>query len=265
MIEEREPETPPASADSPAAGSATPGRPMAEYDLAYRDVFWADRDYEDRCDRIALRALLPAQGDRLIEVGAGFGRLADEYDGFREVTLFDPSTPLLQAAAERLGIDPRFRFVAGDAHRLPFEDGSFDTVVCVRVVHNLADPGQVFREFARVLSPGATLVLEFANKRHLKAILRWAARRQQWSPFTPEAHEYLPLHFDRSPGRDPQTCSRSRVCTSRGPGPRRCSGLPALRRRVSSATLAAIEGPLQAPLGVLALGPSMYLRARRPR
>ena len=260
MIEERESPAAPAPAGTPAA----PDRPIAEYDLAYRDVFWADRDYEDRCDRIALRALLPAQGDRLIEVGAGFGRLADEYDGYREVTLFDPSTSLLQAAAERLGVDPRIRFVAGDAHRLPFEDGSFDTLVCVRVVHNLADPGQVFREFARVLSPGGTLVLEFANKRHLKAILRWATRRQQWSPFTPEPHEYLPLHFDRSPDqiRDLLEAAGLHVTRTRTASLFR---LPALRRRVSSATLAAIEGPLQAPLGVLALGPSMYLRARRPR
>ena len=110
--------------DETATIAAAPQRPIAEYDLAYRDVFWADRDYEDRCDRIALRALLPPTGDRLIEVGAGFGRLADEYQFFREVTLFDPSAPLLRAAAERLGTDSRFRFVAGDAHRLPFEDGS---------------------------------------------------------------------------------------------------------------------------------------------
>ena len=27
---------------------AVPERPIAEYDLKYRDVFWADRDYEDR-------------------------------------------------------------------------------------------------------------------------------------------------------------------------------------------------------------------------
>jgi ubiquinone/menaquinone biosynthesis C-methylase UbiE len=197
-------------------------------------------------------------------VGAGFGRLADEYDYFREVTLFDPSMPLLRAAAERLGTDSRFRFVAGDAHRLPFEDASFEVVVCVRVVHNLADPGQVFREFARVLRPGGTLVLEFANKRHLKSVLRWATRRQRWSPFTPEAHEYLPLHFDRSPGEIRALLEDAGLHVTRT---RTASlfRLPVLRRLASPSTLAAIERPLQAPLGVLALGPSMYLRARRSR
>ena len=246
---------------SEAAAERATG-PIAEYDLKYRDVFWADRDYEDRCDRIALRALLPETGDRLVEVGAGFGRLADEYEGYRAVTLFDPSASLLEAARERLGVDPRFTFVAGDAHHLPFEDGSFDTVVCVRVVHNLADPGQVFREFARILKPNGVLVLEFANKRHLKSILRWVTRRQRWSPFSRAAHEYLPLHFDRSPAeiRDLLEAAGFHITRTRTASLFR---LPALRRRVSSGTLAAIERPLQAPLGVLAVGPSVYLRARR--
>ncbi|MBM4409316.1 MAG: methyltransferase domain-containing protein [Chloroflexi bacterium] len=241
---------------------AAPERPIAEYDLRYRDVFWADRDYEDRCDRIAIRALLPPAGDRLIEVGAGFGRLADEYGGYRSITLFDPSVSLLDAARERLGVDPKYLFVAGDAHQLPFEDGSFDAVVCVRVVHNLADPGQVFREFARVLKPGGVLVMEFANKRHLKSILRWATRRQRWSPFNRQAHEYLPLHWDRSPAeiRDLLETAGLRITRTRTASLFR---LPALRRRVSSGTLSAIERPLQAPLGLLAVGPSVFLRARR--
>src|ERR1035437_4407732 len=59
-----------------------PDRPGAEpptYDLSYRDAFWASRAYEDLCDRLALRALLPATGEQLLPLGAGFGRLTDEY------------------------------------------------------------------------------------------------------------------------------------------------------------------------------------------
>ena len=39
----------------------------------YRSDFWEDanRDYEDRVERIALRRLLPGGGRRLLEVGAG--------------------------------------------------------------------------------------------------------------------------------------------------------------------------------------------------
>lgn len=47
----------------------------------YRADFWEGRgrDYEDRVERIALRRLLRVRGRRLLEVGAGFGRLTNEY------------------------------------------------------------------------------------------------------------------------------------------------------------------------------------------
>ena len=58
----------------------------------YRTAFWGgrDREYEDAAERIALGRLLPPSGGRLIEIGAGFGRLADLYAGYREVVLLDP-------------------------------------------------------------------------------------------------------------------------------------------------------------------------------
>ncbi|NJO83820.1 MAG: hypothetical protein HC828_14170 [Blastochloris sp.] len=44
----------------------------------YRTEFWEGRgrEYEDQVERIALRRLLPPEGGRrLLEIGAGFGRL----------------------------------------------------------------------------------------------------------------------------------------------------------------------------------------------
>jgi ubiquinone/menaquinone biosynthesis C-methylase UbiE len=231
-------------------------------DLRYRDVFWATRDYEDRCDRMAIRALLPPQGGCLVEVGAGYGRLADEYRGYREIVLFDASEAHVEAAREQFRDDPRVRVEQGDAYALPFDDGSFDAVVCVRVVHHLEQPAAVFAEFARVLRPGGVLVLEFANKRNLKAILKYAVRRQSWSPFTTDPHEYLPLHFDRHPLDVRRTLRRAglRVDAVRAVSLFR---LPILRDRVPAGWLAAAERPLQAPLGSVTPGPSVYLRARK--
>jgi hypothetical protein len=104
--------------------------------------------------------------------------------------------------------------------------------------------------------------MEFANKRHLKAIARWAVRRQRWSPFSEEAHEYLPLHFDRSP----QEIKRLVRAAGFRIGALRAVSLfrlGALTSRFSPSVLAALERPLQAPLGPLAIGPSVYLRAIR--
>ena len=177
-----------------------PRNTLATYeDLGYRDVFWATRTYEDACDRIALRALLPPAGGRLIEVGAGFGRLANEYGGYGEVVLLDSSDVHVAAAIDALGSDPRIHVTLGDALALPFPDGYFDTVVCVRVLHHFADPAPVVAELGRVVRDGGTLVLEYANKRNLKSIARRLFGRQDWSPFEPGAVEYKPFHHDHAP------------------------------------------------------------------
>jgi hypothetical protein len=52
----------------------------------------------------------------------------------------------------------------------------------------------------QVLQPEAVFILEFANKRNLKSMLRYALRRQSWSPFSPEPVEFAPLNFDFHPG-----------------------------------------------------------------
>ncbi|MDA8202718.1 MAG: methyltransferase domain-containing protein [Chloroflexi bacterium] len=250
-----------ATVDGPA--NRAPAHEIPRYDdLRYRDVFWAAREYEDRCDRAAIRALLPLVGERLIEVGAGYGRLADEYRGFREIVLFDASAVHVDAAREEFRNDPQVRVEHGDAYALPFADGTFDAVVCVRVVHHLEHPEAVFAEFARVLRPGGVLVLEFANKRNLKAILKRALRRQAWSPFTTEPHEYLPLHFDRHPLDVRRMLRRVglRVEATRTVSLFR---LPMLRGRVPARWLAALERPLQGPLGAVTPGPSVFVRARK--
>ena len=71
----------------------------------YRTDFWEgqDREYEDLAERIALRKLLPPDGDLLMEVGAGFGRLANLYDGYINVPLIVPQ-PLLSLAEHGFGI-----------------------------------------------------------------------------------------------------------------------------------------------------------------
>ena len=93
----------------------------------------------------------------------------------------------------------RFRFVAADLYALPFVDGLFDTATMVRVMHHVADVPAALAGIAAMLKPGATFVLEFANKRNLKAILRYLARRQAWSPFEPEPVEFVKLNFDFHP------------------------------------------------------------------
>jgi ubiquinone/menaquinone biosynthesis C-methylase UbiE len=238
-------------------------QPLATYeDLGYRDVFWAARTYEDACDRIALRALLPSSGARLIEVGAGFGRLADEYAGYDNVVLLDSSEVHVAAANETLGGNPRFVVQLGDALALPFPADTFDVAVCVRVLHHFSDPRPIIAELGRIVRPGGVLVVEYANKRNLKSIARRLTGRQSWSPFALGSVAYKPHHYDHAP----VSVRRSLLAAGFSIERMRAASLfrlPRLSRRVSPALLARFERALQEPLGSITPGPSVFVLARK--
>jgi ubiquinone/menaquinone biosynthesis C-methylase UbiE len=181
-------------------------RPICDYEgSAYRTEFWGQgRAYEDGAERVALRHLLPPAGRRLIEIGAGYGRLADLYGGYDEVVLFDYALSQLRQAqalwgAAGPGGRPRYVYVAGDFYKLPFAPGLFDTLTAVRTIHHAADAPALLQGVARILAPGGAFVLEFANKRNVKAILRYLVRRQDWSPFAWEPVEFVELNLNFHP------------------------------------------------------------------
>jgi hypothetical protein len=162
----------------------------------YKTRFWqnANRAYEDAVERVAMRRLLPPAGKRIAEFGAGFGRLADLYAGYDEVILVDYSRTLLQEAMQTWGGDPRFKFVAANLYALPFAPGALSAASMIRVIH----AGRITRLLS-ALGNGATFVMEFANKRNLKAMARYAIRKQNWSPYAPEPVEFVKLNFDFHP------------------------------------------------------------------
>jgi SAM-dependent methyltransferase len=181
-------------------------RPVCDYEGSrYRTEFWTPaREYEDRAERSALQKLVPRRGGRLIEVGAGAGRLSDLYLGYDQVVLVDYARSTLVEAREQIAARwpdhaGRFVLVTADLYALPFVEGLFDTATMVRVMHHVADVPAALAGIASILKPGATFLLEFANKRNLKAILRYLVRRQSWSPFALEPVEFVKLNFDFHP------------------------------------------------------------------
>jgi ubiquinone/menaquinone biosynthesis C-methylase UbiE len=114
-------------------------------------------------------ALLAEAHGRTLELGAGTGlNLAHYPPAVTELTLTEPEEPMakrLEARVAELSGEPgRIRELAeagqpvevvrAPAEQLPFDDGSFETVVATLVLCTATDPTRALDEVARVLVPG---------------------------------------------------------------------------------------------------------------
>jgi ubiquinone/menaquinone biosynthesis C-methylase UbiE len=251
-----------------AGHASIPGveTPVIDYEGSrYQTDFWEGqgRAYEDATERLALRQLLPAHGPRIAEIGAGFGRLADLYLGYEQIILFDYSRTLLQEAVQRWGDDPRFVFVAGNLYRLPLASGTLDSLVMMRVMHHLADVPQALRQLQRVIHRQSVAVLEYANKRNLKALLRWLAGRQGWSPLEWAPIEFVALNFDFHPAWMTEKLSGARLQIQQQFAVSHFR-LPRIKQTVPAAVLAKADSWLYRLGGVYPLSPSVLVQATTP-
>jgi ubiquinone/menaquinone biosynthesis C-methylase UbiE len=121
-----------------------------------REVYGAD-DVHDFARRAVLGALELRSGERLLEIGCGGGLLLrDALAAGASATGLDHSEEMVELARERA---PGAEVVLGDAHQLPFRDGSFDAVAMSVVFIFLSRPLVVLRECRRVLAPGGRIAI----------------------------------------------------------------------------------------------------------
>ena len=59
-------------------------------------------------------------------------------------------------------------------------------------------------------------ILEYANKKNLKAILRWLLKKQDWSPFDKDPVEFSEMHFDFHPKTVKLLAARGGLCDATG-------------------------------------------------
>ena len=124
-------------------------------------------------------------GDRVLDVGCGSGRLAILFAArvapSGSVDGIDAAAEMIKLAtarARRHGLPAHFQ--AAFAQRLPFADTSFDAVACTLALHHVAEDDQqtAVAEMHRVLKPGGRLLLaEFREgQRHSRIGPRWLRR-----------------------------------------------------------------------------------------
>jgi len=146
----------------------------------------------------ALDWLLPAGRPRVVDLGAGTGKLTRQIRARGlEVTAVDPSERML--AQLTLSV-PGVPVLIGSAERIPMPEDSADVVLVAQAWH-WVDPARAVPEVARILSPGGRLGLVWNLRdetvpwvRRLGEIIGSEERDRQTTvgpPFGPVEIEYF--------------------------------------------------------------------------
>jgi 2-polyprenyl-3-methyl-5-hydroxy-6-metoxy-1,4-benzoquinol methylase len=107
---------------------------------------------------MALRTLSGSKNGRVLDMPCGAGAMTLrllEAD-FSDVTSADINEDAFSV--------PSSKFVRTDLReRAPFEDGSFDSILCIECIEHLENPFHLIRELSRLLAPGGEVVITTPN------------------------------------------------------------------------------------------------------
>ena len=101
-------------------------------------------------------SLLAAASGDVLEIGGGTGANLPFYrPGAGSLMITEPDTAMLRRLQRRAREQaPLAKILRAPAEDLPYEDGTFDTVVSTMVLCGVSDQPRALRQLRRVLRPG---------------------------------------------------------------------------------------------------------------
>ena len=157
-------------------------------------------------DRLDLHA-----GDRLLDIGCGFGR--HSYEALRrgadvvssdfamaELVEVDTWVDAMEAEGE-LPDGVLSASCNGDVTQLPFADDSFDRIIASEVLEHIDDDIAALAELSRVLRPGGTIAATVPAS--LPERICWALSDEYHAPKVEGGHVRHPVVLGRRTDKDP--------------------------------------------------------------
>lgn len=99
--------------------------------------------------------------DSILDVSSGTGLMAEalinKSGPFKQYIANDPSPKMQEIAKYRLRYKENVEYTGHFAEKLPFEENSFDHIICLNAFHYYVDQPAALAHFRRVLKPGGNL------------------------------------------------------------------------------------------------------------
>lgn len=152
----------PVNLDRPGPGEPAVSSQTSAARVRVRSLMPVEGDlaFRRRCETI-LEWTDPGPDTRLLDCGCGYGftlRMLAELTQAELVGL-DGDPERVAHTLRALRRYDTVSAITGDAQNLPFDEATFDRVVCSEVLEHLPDDARAVRELARVLKPGGDLVV----------------------------------------------------------------------------------------------------------
>lgn len=248
----------------------------AAYDTYDYPSYWEGRDYEHESEIIAIKAFLDriSKIKTILEVGAGYGRLANAYI-FRgkKITLTDPSSKLLKIARANFEELKSVEYIQSTLENLhkKIKASSLDLILIVRVLHHIEDIDKCLSFAKRSLKKNGYFIIEFANKRHLKAVFSQFMKgnftfpidifpTDKRSPKSVKKNTLPFINYHPDIIKNKLTASGFQIIEIRSVSNFRST---LLKRMFDTSTLLTLEKYFQIPMAYIHSGPSIFILARK--
>ena len=143
------------------------------------------------------RKVVPNAEGKVLELGIGSGRNLAFYDPRKVDSVFgvDPMAELrARAQAAPRPNDLIVSILDGTAETLPFDNASFDSVVCTFTLCSVRSPSEALNEARRVLKPGGRLLFCEHGLAPDTDVVRWQRRVEPvWKRLTGGCHLTRPI------------------------------------------------------------------------
>jgi SAM-dependent methyltransferase len=139
-------------------------------------------------------SLLGEATGRTLEIGAGTGLNLEHYTpAVTELVLAEPDPHMAKLMRDRVaegGLPvERVSVIEAPGEQLPFDDGSFDTVVSTLVLCTVDDPARSLAEAKRVLAPGGAFLYLEHVRGDSPRLAKWQDRLDRpWGFFAGGCH-----------------------------------------------------------------------------